>query len=403
MDIPEIPPFFICPISLQIMKDPVTLSTGVTYDRESIYRWVFSYNHNTCPVTKQPLTDHNLTPNTTLLRLIQSWSRGNSSNVAIQVDSSKRVPDFSAFGKIIAEVRVPRSQIKSLRKIKSIIQESDYNRRCMEEGGVASLIVSLITETDPRRFSDPNDDSVATEEAIKVLYVLKPSPETLKKLAEDKNGKLIASLSLMMQDGSYQSRIHATLLLKSVFKLVDDIYKTELRAELFDSIVEIIKDQNSNQATKAALSILTEVTPFGCNSIKAVGVGLVTVLVELLAESNERRSCEVMLGVLEVLCGKAEGRAAFIAHPASMAAVSSKILKVSQAANERSLKVLLLVCRFCERSVVLEMMEVGVVGKVFMVVQAECSRKAKERAKEILGLHMQTWSKSPCFSSNMWL
>ncbi|GAY32906.1 hypothetical protein CUMW_004710 [Citrus unshiu] len=69
----EIPEYFICPISLQIMKDPVTAITGITYDRESIEHWLFQGNNNAeCPVTKQPLPkDSDLTPNHTLRRLVR--------------------------------------------------------------------------------------------------------------------------------------------------------------------------------------------------------------------------------------------------------------------------------------------------------------------------------------------
>ncbi|CAM8957107.1 unnamed protein product [Rhodiola kirilowii] len=35
-----IPSHFRCPISLDLMKDPVTLSTGISYDRESIETWI---------------------------------------------------------------------------------------------------------------------------------------------------------------------------------------------------------------------------------------------------------------------------------------------------------------------------------------------------------------------------
>lgn len=36
----DIPPAFLCPISKQVMKDPVMDSDGITYDRESINRWM---------------------------------------------------------------------------------------------------------------------------------------------------------------------------------------------------------------------------------------------------------------------------------------------------------------------------------------------------------------------------
>nr|KAJ0228206.1 hypothetical protein LSAT_V11C100023320 [Lactuca sativa] len=51
----EIPCFFICPISLNIMKDPVTLSTGITYDHDSIEKWLFSQKNDVCPITLMPI------------------------------------------------------------------------------------------------------------------------------------------------------------------------------------------------------------------------------------------------------------------------------------------------------------------------------------------------------------
>ncbi|GMJ03356.1 plant U-box 23 [Hibiscus trionum] len=80
MDDIEVPTYFICPISLQIMKDPVTAATGITYDRESIEHWLLTCKNTTCPVTQQPLPpDSDLTPNHTLRRLIQAWCIDNAS------------------------------------------------------------------------------------------------------------------------------------------------------------------------------------------------------------------------------------------------------------------------------------------------------------------------------------
>ncbi|KAL8470664.1 hypothetical protein ACS0TY_033288 [Phlomoides rotata] len=54
----EVPSYFLCAISL---------------DRDSIEKWIFDQKHNTCPVTKQLLSNTELTPNVTLRRLTQSW------------------------------------------------------------------------------------------------------------------------------------------------------------------------------------------------------------------------------------------------------------------------------------------------------------------------------------------
>lgn len=44
----EIEEEFICPISQEMMSDPVVAADGVTYERESIHKWF--QKHNTSPV-----------------------------------------------------------------------------------------------------------------------------------------------------------------------------------------------------------------------------------------------------------------------------------------------------------------------------------------------------------------
>ncbi|EEE57145.1 hypothetical protein OsJ_07051 [Oryza sativa Japonica Group] len=69
----KVPTFFRCPISLDVMRSPVSLCTGVTYDRASIQRWIDSGN-TTCPATMLPLPSTDLVPNLTLRRLIALWA-----------------------------------------------------------------------------------------------------------------------------------------------------------------------------------------------------------------------------------------------------------------------------------------------------------------------------------------
>jgi hypothetical protein len=70
----NIPADFRCPISLDLMRDPVVMATGQTYDRESIALWIES-GHNTCPKTGQALVHTSLIPNQALKNLIAMWCR----------------------------------------------------------------------------------------------------------------------------------------------------------------------------------------------------------------------------------------------------------------------------------------------------------------------------------------
>ncbi|XP_043724043.1 U-box domain-containing protein 45-like [Telopea speciosissima] len=65
-----------CPISLQLMYDPVIISSGQTYERICIEKW-FSDGHRTCPKTQQQLSHQSLTPNYCVKGLVSSWCEHN--------------------------------------------------------------------------------------------------------------------------------------------------------------------------------------------------------------------------------------------------------------------------------------------------------------------------------------
>ena len=65
-----------CPISLQLMSDPVIIASGQTYERVCVEKW-FSDGHNTCPKTQQKLPHLSLTPNYCVKGLVASWCEQN--------------------------------------------------------------------------------------------------------------------------------------------------------------------------------------------------------------------------------------------------------------------------------------------------------------------------------------
>lgn len=71
------PPHFLCPVSMELMKDPVMVATGHTYDRPSIKRWL-EQGHKTCPVTGSRLRNLDLLPNFALRSAISEWAAANN-------------------------------------------------------------------------------------------------------------------------------------------------------------------------------------------------------------------------------------------------------------------------------------------------------------------------------------
>ncbi|KAK8503451.1 hypothetical protein V6N13_094713 [Hibiscus sabdariffa] len=408
MDEIEIPSHFLCPVSLQLMRDPVTISTGITYDRESLERWLFSCKNRVCPVTKQALHgDSDLTPNHTVRRLIQEWCTLNASRGIERIPTPKPPIDKTQIAKLIKDAKeFPEMQVKCLKRLRSITLEGERNRSCLEAAGAVEFLVSIIKNYDSSLLMEIESNEgceviKASDEALSILHHIKVSESCLKRIVGNDN-EFVESLVQILKNGSYQSRTYATMLLKDVFELADPIHLISLTPEFFAEIVRTLRDQISQQATKAALKLLVELFPWGRNRIKAVEGGAVFVLVELLLESSNKRISELALIVLDQLCGCAEGRAELLNHGAGLAMVSKKIFRVSNAASERAVRILSSICRYSATSrVVQEMLQVGVVAKLCLVLQLENGYKSKERAREILRLHARVWRNHSCIPSHL--
>ncbi|KAI3502557.1 hypothetical protein L1887_30698 [Cichorium endivia] len=76
---PVIPVDLLCPISGELFRDPVIVSTGQTYERSYIQIWIDS-GSRMCPKTGQKLKNLNLTPNYVLRSLIAQWCTDHNVN-----------------------------------------------------------------------------------------------------------------------------------------------------------------------------------------------------------------------------------------------------------------------------------------------------------------------------------
>lgn len=398
----EVPPYFLCPIALDIMKDPVTVTTGITYDRESIEKWLFSQKNSTCPVTKQPLQTLELTPNITLRRLIQAWCTLHAAHGVERLPTPKAPITRPQISKLLEDAKSPGAilQLKSLQTLKTIASQSQTNKRSMEFAGAAGVLAEIIVEktlqlSNPQLVLDDLSDSrKACEDALSIMYSFQLSESGLKTLAY---AKFVESLTLIMQSGSYESRAYAIMLLNSILEVTDPVLLINLTPDFFAELGQILKDQISKKATKSALKALISTCPWGRNRIKAVESGSVPILIDLLLESSDKRESEMTLTVLDLLCQCAEGRSELLNHSAGLAVVSKKILRVSGAASERAVRILHSISRFSATQAVLqEMLQIGVVAKLCLVLQVDCGAKTRERAREVLRTHARAWRNSPC-------
>ena len=94
----QIPKEFLCPITLSIMRDPVLMADGQTYERSAIEKALHASPLS--PLTKQPLSMKDATPNYALKSLIENFLKIGKmpempKNTA-KIDS-KNIPEIDSF------------------------------------------------------------------------------------------------------------------------------------------------------------------------------------------------------------------------------------------------------------------------------------------------------------------
>lgn len=396
----EVPSYFRCPISMELMRDPVTVSTGVTYDRESIEHWIFSCKKKTCPATMQPLENFDLIPNHMLRRLIKGWCVANSSKGVEQIPTPRPPINSDQVSKLLqVALRSPSFQaINALKKLRSFAREREGNRRCIAASGSSHVLASLINsycceENDNEKFR-------VCEEALGILHLLPMTQESAKSLTDT---ACIRSMALILLKGTTEARLHAVVLLQKVSTWISDWeFIARERIDIFQGLLEIIMGEVCHQAIMAALVVLIAICKKSRkNRLWAIEAGAVFSLIELLPEA-EKRKCEKILDLLDMLVDYAEGRAAMADHAMSIAVVSKKIIRVSEIATKKAVRILWSLCMYSSNASILrEMLQCGAVSKLCTLQQLDCTDKTKLKAKEVLKLHAYTFRVSPCLPSLM--
>nr|GLL24671.1 E3 ubiquitin-protein ligase PUB24-like [Ipomoea trifida] len=391
-----------CPISLQIMKDPVTAASGITYDRDSIEKWLSDGRRNMCPVTKQPLPRGaaELTPNHTLQRLIQSWSAGGVRRIP-----PPNPPITKAYVvNLVRALSVPILRLKALQKLDRLAaaaeEESERNRKFMAEAGVVKEMLKFVVDC----YKDGK--TAGLEEALNVLYLMR-SQFVFSSESDQILDSILWILDRYDAGGNCGDiKRHALCVLRTIVARGDSDSDSNsaalerLKPDLLKKLVSILREKNeiNLQGINAALHVISAACQWGRNRVALIESDAVFELIEVeINNFREKKTTELVLGILSQLCCCADGRAQLLSHAAGIAVVSNAILKVSARADDEALAVLSSISRFSATSRVIgEMLRVGTVAKLCMVLQANCASYLKDKAREILRSHSDIWKDSPC-------
>jgi hypothetical protein len=398
-----IPTHFRCPVSLDLMKDPVTLSTGITYDRVSIEKWIESGN-KTCPVTNQKLLTFEITPNHTIRKMIQSWCVENSS-YGIERIPTPRIPVSSyevseVCTRLLSGCKSldEKKCVEFVGKIKVWWRESERNKRVIVGNGACSVLATVFDSFSCVSFEK---HVVILEEILEILtwMVMTPFGETKSRLFSSSNS--LSCLVWFLDGKDLGARQNAVLLLKETMN-VEELSKVE---GVVEGLIKIIKEPIGSSATKACLTTIFKLVSSTKNRVEIgerfVELGLVSFLLETIVD-GEKRICEKALGVLDCLCDFKKGNEVIKMNALTLPLVIKKLLRVSPLASSFAVGIVRkIVCEKKEELVLIEAIQLGAFQKLLVMLQVGCEEKTKENTNELLKLLNGYRSKAECVDSSL--
>ncbi|KAJ0764749.1 putative U box domain, armadillo-like helical, Zinc finger, RING/FYVE/PHD-type [Helianthus annuus] len=391
-----VPELFRCPISLELMKDPVTLSTGITYDRENVERWIYEDGKNTCPVTGVVLTSLEPVPNHTIRKMIQDWCVENKSYGFDRIPTPRAPVSSGQVVRILSKIVAMRGNgnvdgVKELVvKIKDLVKESERSKRCIVSNGTPRVLRETL-----EAFSYENQENVLVlEEILSGLTVILPfDQETKSGLWSNQSLRTIVKILTV---GSLSGRRNAVLVLKELLSTdqtkLEEFTKIEGSMEaLAKLIMEPIDPTTTNASLLAIYHLVTPSISFNQKETlitRFLEMGLTERLVEMLVDCT-RGVCEKALGVLEGLCSIDEGLKKAYANALTIPALVKKLLRVSDITTEFSVSILWKLSKYAksigeEEGVAIEALQVGAFQKILLLLQVGSSSKTKERACDLL-------------------
>ncbi|XP_047962838.1 U-box domain-containing protein 30-like [Salvia hispanica] len=362
----EVPSVFICPISLEPMKDPVTLCTGQTYEQSNILKW-FSLGHYTCPTTMQELWDDTLTSNKTLLHLIHMWFSQK------YVQMRKRSEDaYGRASELLGSLKTVKGQsrILALKELRGVVVRHCLGRKAVvEEGGVALLF----------SFLGPFTSYGVGCEVVSILVNLDLDCETKRELMQPAK---MSSIVDLLNEGSVETKVNCVRLIETLMEESDFRAQIVSSHSLLAALMRLVRDKRHRFPGLRLLKLV-------CTSEKArvltVSIGAIPQLVELIPALNPE-SVELALFVLDALSSVPEGRQALKDCSGTIPNVVKLLMRVSENCTEHALSILWCVCKVSPEECSPVAVEAGLAAKLLLVIQSGCSPALKQRASELLKL-----------------
>ncbi|MCO5591015.1 hypothetical protein L7F22_044991 [Adiantum nelumboides] len=351
-----VPQDFLCPISLELMVDPVAISSGQTYERASISRWL-DEGHTTCPKTGSKLLHNTLIPNSSLRRLIAQWCAENDyilDSVAAKKGSAQSIQEPPSTKATLEATRLTAEflvgklshgsvqvQRQAAYELRLMAKDGTDNRACVAAAGAVPALATLLESGDKSTqenavtallnlsINDQNKGVIvqtegaldrivqvltaesgatttAMENAAATLFCISAAKEYRSQVGS--RATAIDALLTMLREGSTRGKRDAAATLFNV-ALSGELVADLLRKDAVLAAIEALEGEGGEEVADEVAALLA-VLGRGQDGLAAVSMGIGRVvgkLVGLVAEGNSRSKEFTSALLLAACCNVADG------------------------------------------------------------------------------------------------
>ncbi|CAL9067013.1 unnamed protein product [Musa banksii] len=339
-----IPKDFCCPISLDLMKDPVVVSTGQTYDRASITQWI-EEGHRTCPNSGQTLSNNRLIPNRALRSLISQWcaaygiphetpdgADASAESIVAACTSKAATEANRATARILVQqlsVGSQESKAVAARELRLLAKTGRENRSFIAEAGAIPLLCRLFRSTNLMAqqnavtamlnisIHDDNKCRIVEEEGCLrlIVHVLRhgltgearenaaatlfslSAVHDFKKTIVDEEGAVVGLVNLLMQ-GSQRGKKDAVMALFNLSTHLDT-WSRMLELGAVSALLEALKDESVAEEALGALALLMR-QPVVAQAVGSEDAAIASLL-EMMRRGTPKRK-ENAVAALHEMC-----------------------------------------------------------------------------------------------------
>ncbi|KAK4268447.1 hypothetical protein QN277_025104 [Acacia crassicarpa] len=384
-----VPADFRCPITLDLMRDPVVVATGQTYDRESIQLWLES-GHNTCPKTGQTLAHTDLIPNRALQNLIAMWCR--EQKILFETVGSNDKPHGVIINKAALEAtRMTASFLvnklslsPSMEAANAVVYElrvlaktDSDSRACIAEAGAIPLLISYLSFNVGSQNPDLQVNAVTTILNLSIL-------EANKTRIMETDGAINGVIEVLRSGATWEAKANAAATIFSLSGIHSYRRRLGRKTRVTRGLIDLARCGPTGARRDALVAILTLAADRETVA-RLVEAGVVEMTAEVMDGLPEEA-----VTILEMVV-KRGGLMAVAAAFSSIKKLAVILREGSDRARESAAATLATMCRKGGSDIVADLASLPGIERVIWELMAIGTVRGKRKAATLLRI-LRRWA-----------